>query len=81
MSTTLERIHALVDQIPANKQDQVLELIQEFTSTEPAKPKLPPGGTASTLRNLHFSMSKEDIDAMERAIMEDCERIDPDEEY
>ena len=81
MSTTLERLHALVDQIPVDKQEQALELIQEFTSLNSPKTKLPPGATASDVRNLHFSMSKEEIDSMERAIMEDCERIDPDEEY
>jgi hypothetical protein len=75
MATTLERIHALVDQLPLDKQDQVLELIQELTSTGQTKPKLPRGATAADIRNLHFSMSKEEIDSMERAIMEDCERV------
>ncbi|GAC1389682.1 MAG: hypothetical protein NVSMB38_04660 [Ktedonobacteraceae bacterium] len=42
--------------------------------------KLPPGTSKEALLNLHFSMSPEDIALMEEAI-EDCERIEPDEDW
>ncbi len=45
-----------------------------------SKSKLPPGTSKEALLNLHFSMSPEDIALMEEAI-EDCERIEPDEDW
>ena len=82
MSTTLERLHTLVDQLSPDKQEQLLDFIEGLTGSEGTQEsQLPPGKPASELLSYRFSLSKEDIDAMERAIMEDCERIDPDETY
>ncbi len=73
MSTTLERLHALLDKLSPDKQEQALDFIQGLTGSEGTQ--LPPGKPASELLSYHFSLSEEDIDAMERAIMEDGERF------
>lgn len=80
MSTTLERLHALVDQLPPGNQERALEFMQELVNTEPSQSDLPPGTPISALLALDFSLSDEEVDAMERVIMEDRERSIHDEE-
>ncbi|HCI79893.1 MAG TPA: hypothetical protein DHW02_09390 [Ktedonobacter sp.] len=75
MATTLEKIHALIDQLPPDKLELALQGIQEIINSASSKSQLPPGKPASELLSYHFSLSKEDTDAMEHAIMKDCERI------
>ena len=43
MSTTLERLHALVDQLPLGNQERALEVMQELVNAEPFQSDLPPG--------------------------------------
>lgn len=80
MSTTLERLHALVDQLPPGNQERALEVMQELVNAEPSQSDLPPGTSGSSLRNVRFSMSYEEAESMKRAIMEDRERSIHDEE-
>ena len=85
MTTVLEEIHKLVERRTPNRQWQALEFIRRLAQTnqanvplsEPTTP-LPPGTPGSALLKLRFMSSKEDVEAMERAL-EDCERIEPDE--
>lgn len=80
MSTTLERLHALVDQLPPGNQERALEVMQELVNAEPSQSDLPPGTSGSSLRNVRFSMSYEEAESMKRAIMEDRERSIHDDE-
>lgn len=87
MAAVLEEIHKIVEHLPPDHQQQILEFAQRFTQTGrtnvpllmPTTP-LPPGTPASELLKLRFRSSREDAEAMERAL-EDCERIEPDEDY
>ncbi len=85
MATTLEEIRKVVERLPLDQQQKVLEfaqgLIQTYqTSASLSMPTtpLPPGTPGSALLQLRFRSSREDARAMERAL-EDTERIEPDE--
>ncbi len=85
MATVLEEIHKLVERLPPDRQWQALEFLRGLAQTnqtnvplsQPTTP-LPPGTPGSVLLKLRFMSSKEDVEAMERAL-EDCERIEVDE--
>jgi len=85
MATMLEEIRKIVERLPLDDQQRVLEfaqrLIQIYQTTVPLSlptTPLPPGTPGSALLELRFKSSPEDAKAMERAL-EDCERIEPDE--
>lgn len=83
MSNTTEKIRTLVEKLSPQDQQQVLDLIEELSQMHRETGRvseLPPGTPGKALLDLHFSMSQEEVDSMERAI-EDCERIDPDEHW
>ncbi len=75
MPNISEKLHMLIDQLSPQDQQQVLAMIEEFAQSHyrPSLSKLPLGTSGKDLLALKFSMSPEDIDAMEKAI-EDCER-------
>jgi hypothetical protein len=83
MATVPEEIQAIVKLLSPDEQRRVLEFARsisrprgiDLSSLPRSTP--PPGTPASALP--HFDLSDEDAEAMERAIMEDCERIFPDE--
>jgi hypothetical protein len=85
MATILEEISKIVERLSPDRQQKVLEFVQKLTQTDqtstplssPTTP-LPPGTPGSTLLQLHFLSSREDVEAMERAL-EDCERVEEDE--
>jgi hypothetical protein len=85
MATIIEELNKLVERLSLAQQKKVLEFAQQLKETEqtsiplsfPTTP-LPPGTPGSALLRLHFMSSKEDAEAMERAL-EDCERIEVDE--
>ncbi len=85
MASVLEEIHKVVERLPLERQQRVLEFAQRLTQTSqttvplsvPTTP-LPPGTPGSALLQLRFMSSREDAEAMERAL-EDCERIEADE--
>ncbi len=82
MSNVLEKIYTLAEKLSPQDQQRALEILEELALSHqehPSLSKLPPGTSGKDLLALKFSMSPEDIDAMEKAI-EDCERIEPDEE-
>ncbi len=83
MSSTSEKLHTLIDQLSPQDQQQVLDIIEELAQSHqrPSLSKLPPGTSGKDLLALKFSMLPEDIDAMEKAIEEGCERIEPDEDW
>lgn len=69
MATLAEQIVALASLLSPEKQQQVLEFMQELaTKKAPSKPELPPGTPVSALLNVHFSMSAEEADAMWHAM-------------
>ncbi len=82
MSTVLEEIHKIVERLPLTYQQRVLEFVQSLTQTDqttvplsfPSTP-LPPGTPGSALLQVRFKPSREDVEAMERAL-EDCEQTD-----
>jgi hypothetical protein len=82
MSTVLEEIHKIVERLPLTYQQRVLEFVQRLTQTDqttvplsfPTTP-LPPGTPGSALLQVRFKFSREDFEAMKRAL-EDCERIE-----
>lgn len=86
MATVLEEINKLVERLPLDRQQKVLEFAQKLTQTDqtsiplslPTTP-LPPGTPASALLQMRFMSSREDAEAMERAL-EDCEKVDADED-
>ena len=85
MASVLEEIHKVVERLPLERQQRVLEFAQRLTQTsQPTVPlsvpttPLPPGTPGSALLQLRFMSSREDAEAMERAL-EDCERIEADE--
>jgi hypothetical protein len=83
MATVIEKINELVEQLPPDRQEWVLEYLQRLTQTRkdhyldnlPRTP-LPPGTPSSVLLNFKVTMPLEAAEAMERAL-EDCERIEP----
>jgi len=85
MATVLEELHKIVERLPLDRQQRVLEFAQRLTQADdvsvplslPTTP-LPPGTPGSALLLLRFLSSREDVEAMERAL-EDCERVEPDE--
>lgn len=83
MATVPEEIQAVVKHLSPDEQLWVLEFAQRLSRSRgidlSSLPRSvpPPGTPASALP--HFELSDEDAEAMERAIMEDCERIYPDE--
>lgn len=84
MSTILEKIKILAAKLSPEQQEQVLVLIQELAHKQQevsSTLKLPPGTPGKALLALKFSLSPEDVDAMEKAIEEDCERIEPDDNH
>lgn len=82
MVTVIEEIHKLVERLPLDRQQRGLEFAQKLTQTDqtsiplslPTTP-LPPGTPGTALLQLRFMASREDAEAMERAL-EDCEKID-----
>ena len=85
MATILEEISKIVERLSPESQQKVLEFVQKLTQADqtstplslPTTP-LPPGTSGSTLLQLRFLSSREDVEAMERAL-EDCERVEEDE--
>ncbi len=82
MATTNEEIRALVERLSPDYQQKVLKLAQELAKMQEfimslPETKLPPGTPGKALR--HIELPLEVAKAMERAIEEDCERIEPDE--
>lgn len=81
MATIPEEIHTIVERLSPDYQRRVLDFAQELAQTDytlaslPTTP-LPPGTPGSALLKLRFMSSKEDVEAMERAL-EDCERMEP----
>ena len=86
MATVLEEIHKLVERLPPDRQQRVLEFAQKLTQIDqssiplslPTTP-LPPGTPGTALLQLRFMSSREDAEAMERAL-EDFEQVDADED-
>ena len=86
MASVLEEIHQIVGRLSPDHQRRVLEFAQKLIQTEPTPlslsvptTPLPPGTPGNALLQLRFLSSREDAEAMERAL-EDCERIEPDEQ-
>ena len=82
MATVPDEIQEIVKQLSPDYQRQVLEFAQRLVQTHRRVRSLPrstppPGTPGKAL--IGFKLPLEDVEAMERAIMEDCERIDPDE--
>ena len=85
MATISEEISKIVERLSLDRQQKVLEFVQKLTQTDqtstplslPTTP-LPPGTPGSTLLQLRFLSSREDVEAMERALV-DCERVEEDE--
>jgi hypothetical protein len=74
MSSTLEQIQSLAEQLSADDQTHVLEIMERLVHKKSLESDLPPGTSASALLGVHFSMSYEEAESMKRAIMEDRER-------
>ena len=78
MATISEEISKIVERLSLDRQQKVLEFVQKLTQTDrtstplsmPTTP-LPPGTPGSTLLQLRFLSSREDVEAMERAL-ENC---------
>ena len=84
MSTVLEKIKILAAKLSPEQQEQALVLIQKLIQKQQevsSTSRLPPGTSGKALLALKFSLSPEDVDAMEKAIEEDCERIEPDDDH
>ena len=85
MASVLEEIHKVVERLPVDRQQKVLEFAQKLTQTDqatvplsvPTTP-LPAGTPGSAILQMRFMSSRKDAEAMERAV-EDCERIEADE--
>ncbi len=81
MATISEEISKIVGRLSPNHQQKVLEFVQKLTQTDhtstplslPTTP-LPPGTPGSTLLQLRFLSSREDVEAMERALEDVAER-------
>src|SRR5438045_3968762 len=86
MATIPEEIRELVERLSLNKQRRVLEFAQELSQTDQdsvslAISPLPPGTPGPVLLRAlqRFKLPLEEVEAMEHAIEEGCERVDPDE--
>lgn len=80
MATVAEELVALVERLAPDQQRRVLDYARDLAQSAPApRSVLPPGPPASALLNFRPTMSPEDVEAMRRAIEEDCETIEPDE--
>ncbi len=81
MATIPEEVTEVLNRLPLDKQQQVLDYarIVEQASSAP-RSTLPPGTPFKVLRAFKPTMSREAVDEMERAINEECERIEPDDD-
>jgi hypothetical protein len=80
MSTIPEEVTNIVNRLPYDKQQQILDYARSLEQSVPAPMSpLPPGKPARDLLNFHPMLSHEDVEAMKRAIDEGCETIEPDE--
>ncbi len=78
MATTAEELHTMIDHLSAQDQERMLAYARELAQPQPyPHTPLPPGTPGSAIADLR--VSPEGGEAMERAL-EDCERIDPDED-
>lgn len=82
MASTLEELREVVGRLSAERQRQVLAFARQLAQApDPLPfppPVAPPPGTPPEVL-LRFSLPKADVEAMQRAIEEDCETIEPDE--
>lgn len=70
MSQTIrEQIIEQVDRLDDNRRKQVLDFVHRLAA--------PPGAAGGSLTRFIGSIDPADLDAMAKAIQEDCERIDP----
>ncbi len=76
MATVPEEIQEIVEQLSPDYQRRVLEFVQGLIQTDKrfrSLPKsTPPSGTTGKAL-IGFQLSLEDVEAIGRAIMEDCE--------
>jgi len=68
----VERIAERAAQLPTKDQQRILEFADALARTQPR------GVPGETWRQFAGAISKEDLELMEKAIEEECERIDPD---
>jgi hypothetical protein len=74
--TTISLTQQIADEVaklPPQDQERVLAFAQALGSTQPQ------GVPGATWSQFAGSISKEDLDLMEKAIEEECERVDPNE--
>jgi hypothetical protein len=80
MTATLaeERLD-LLNTLPVERQQQVLEYARDLAQPRPApRSPLPPGKPKEAFLAFHSDLPAEAVDEMERAIEQGCERIEPD---
>ena len=82
MASVLEEIHKVVERLPVDRQQRVLEFAQRLTQADQTivplslpTTSLPPGTPGSALLQMRFMSSREDAEAIECAL-EDCESIE-----
>ena len=77
MTTSGEKLHALIDRLSAEDQERLLSYAQEL-ERQPPMPHtpLPPGAPPDAL--LRLSVAPEVADALQQAL-DDCEHVYPDE--
>ena len=73
MSTPLEQLKALAEQLSLEEKKRGLEFIRELVRAETGESVLPPGSPGSVL--LRFSLPEEDVDTMEQTITENFEKL------
>ena len=78
MATISEEVRSLLERLPTGDQQRVLDYARRLADVQPfPHTPLPPGSSPDVL--LRITVTPEVGEAMERAL-EDCERIDFDEQ-
>lgn len=81
MATIPEEIVTVLNRLPLDEQRRVLAFAQNLAQSIPApRSVLPPGMPIQDLLQFLPALPREAIDEMERAINEDCERIEIDDQ-
>jgi hypothetical protein len=80
MATIPEEVNEILNRLPADKQRQVLDYARSLDVANTSSSPLPPGTPFEVLRAFKPTLSPETVDEMQRAIEEECERIEPDTE-
>ncbi len=80
MATIAEELLDIIGKLPTEQQQRLLDYARDLAQPRPApRSALPPGKPKEAFLAFQSDLPTEVVDEMERAIEQDCERIEPDD--